>query len=184
MANWQYRGGDMVGLKELADDEIRLAGPIQSDSIVDGPGLRAVVWCRGCYRGCPGCHNPESWDTTAGDVVKIDWVIEQLSKFRGQTGLTFSGGEPMLQARACKKIADWAKKEMGWNILSFTGFTYEDIMAGRNFATPEMKDFVGSVDMLVDGPFILAQRDISLKFRGSRNQRLLHLKNGQIESIE
>lgn len=90
----------------------------------------------------------------------------------------------MLQARACKKIADWAKKEMGWNILSFTGFTYEDIMAGKNLATPDMKEFVKLVDMLVDGPFILAERDISLKFRGSRNQRLLHLKNGEIESIE
>ena len=116
--------------------------------------------------------------------MKVDWVIEQLGKLRGQTGLTFSGGEPMLQAKACKKIADWAKKEMGWNILSFTGFTYEDIVNGDNFATPEMKDFIHSVDMLVDGPFILAKRDISLKFRGSSNQRLLHLKDGEVTSIE
>ena len=57
-------------------------------------------------------------------------------------------------------------------------------MAGKNLATPDMKEFVKLVDMLVDGPFILAERDISLKFRGSRNQRLLHLKNGEIESIE
>lgn len=184
MGEWWYRSGDMTGLKELADDEIRLAGPIQSDSIVDGPGLRAVVWCQGCYRACPGCHNPESWDLTAGNVVKIDWLIDQLSKLKGQTGLTFSGGEPMLQAKACKRIADWAKQEMGWNILSFTGFTYEDIMADKNFATPEMKDLVGTVDMLVDGPFILAKRDISLKFRGSSNQRLLHLKNGEITKVE
>ena len=73
---------------------------------------------------------------------------------------------------------------MGWNILSFTGFTYEDIVNGDNFATPEMKDFIHSVDMLVDGPFILAKRDISLKFRGSSNQRLLHLKDGEVTSIE
>lgn len=169
---------------KLADDEIRLAAPIQSDSIVDGPGLRAVVWCQGCYRACPGCHNPESWDTNAGTVVKIDWVKEQLKKFRGQTGLTFSGGEPMLQAKACKELADWAKKEMDWNILSFTGFTYEDIKAGINYATPEMWEFVKSVDYLVDGPFVLAERDLSLKFRGSRNQRLLHLKDGEITKVE
>ena len=181
---WEYKGGDMSGYKSLAPDEIRLAAPIQSDSIVDGPGLRAVVWCQGCYRHCPGCHNPESWDDSAGTVVKIDWAIEQLSKLRGQTGITFSGGEPMLQAKACKKIADWARKEMGWNILSFSGFAYEDIRDGKNLATPDMWDFTKSLDMLVDGPFILSQRDISLKFRGSRNQRLIHLKNGEVTSIE
>ena len=68
--------------------------------------------------------------------------------------------------------------------MSFTGFTYEDIQNGTNLATPEMKEFVKSVDMLVDGPFILSQRDISLKFRGSRNQRLFHLKNGEVVSVE
>ena len=117
-------------------------------------------------------------------MVKVDWVIEQLSHLRGQSGLTFSGGEPMLQAKQCKMIADWAKKEMGWNILSFTGFTYDDIKNGADRATPEMWNFVQSLDMLVDGPFIKEQRDISLKFRGSRNQRLLHLKNGEIVSVE
>ena len=184
MAGWTYRLGDMTGLKELADDEIRLAAPLQSDSIVDGPGLRAVLWCQGCYRGCPGCHNPESWDLTAGTVVKIDWVKEQLRQFRGQSGLTFSGGEPMLQARACREIADWARRELGWNILSFTGYLYEDLRDGTAGSTPEMWDFVRSVDMLVDGPFILAERDLSLRFRGSRNQRLIHLKDGAITKVE
>lgn len=181
---WTYQGGDFSGYTSLAPDEIRLAGPIQSDSIVDGPGLRTVVWCQGCYRHCPGCHNPESWDDHAGHVVKISWVIDQLSKLRGQTGITFSGGEPMLQAKACKQIADWARKEMHWNVLSFSGFTYEDIRDGKGLSTPDMWEFTKSLDMLVDGPFILSQRDISLKFRGSRNQRLLHLDHGKVVSIE
>lgn len=167
-----------------ADDEIRLAGPITSDSIVDGPGLRVVIWCQGCWRKCKGCHNPESWCPKHGTVVKIDWVKEQLKKLRGQSGLTFSGGEPMLQAKACKQIADWAKKEMGWNILSFTGFTYDDIMAGKDHATDDMKEFMKSLDMMVDGPFILEKRDISLRFRGSSNQRLLHLEDGKITKVE
>lgn len=171
-------------MRGVADDEIRLAAPIQSDSIVDGPGLRAVVWCQGCYRACPGCHNPESWDTQAGTVVKIDWVKEQLAKLRGQTGLTLSGGEPMLQAKACRELARWAHQEMGWDVLSFSGFTYEDIRDGINWATPEMWDYVCEIDYLVDGPFILSQRDLSLKFRGSRNQRLLHLDKGKITKIE
>ena len=169
---------------DINDDEILLAGPIQSDSIVDGPGLRAVVWCQGCYRACPGCHNPESWSDQAGTVVKIDWVKDQLRKLRGQTGIPFSGGEPMLQARACKELANWARQEMGWNTLSFSGFTYENIKYQREWAEPAMWDFVKSLDILIDGPFILPERDLTLKFRGSRNQRMLHLKNGEITAIE
>ncbi len=169
---------------KLADDEIRLASPVAGDSIVDGPGLRAVVWCQGCYRACPGCHNPETWDVQAGTVVKIDWVKQKLRQMEGQTGLTLSGGEPMLQAKACKELADWAHREMGWNVLSFTGYLYDDIKAGRDWSTPEMWELVKSIDMLIDGPFILAERDLSLKFRGSRNQRLLHLKDGEIVKVE
>lgn len=174
----------MSNAYQLADDEIRLAAPLQSDSVVDGPGLRAVLWCQGCYRACPGCHNPESWDPGAGTVVKIDWVKDQLRKMRGQTGITFSGGEPMLQAKACKQIADWARAEMGWNILSFSGFTFEDIRDGKDWATPDMWEFVKSLDYLMDGPFILAQRDLSLKFRGSSNQRMFYLKNGKVLKID
>ena len=73
---------------------------------------------------------------------------------------------------------------MGWNVLSFTGYLYDDIKAGRDWSTPEMWELVKSIDMLIDGPFILAERDLSLKFRGSRNQRLLHLKDGEIVKVE
>jgi anaerobic ribonucleoside-triphosphate reductase activating protein len=161
-------------------DEIRLAGPIQSDSIVDGDGLRAVVWCQGCLRHCPGCHNPESWSETGGVVVSLDEVKERLSKMKGQAGLTFSGGEPMLQADACRQIATWAKQVMGWNVWSFTGFTYEELKQ----AGGAKWEFVKSLDALIDGPFVLAERDLTLKFRGSRNQRLLRLKGGEVVSIE
>ncbi|MDR1197011.1 MAG: radical SAM protein [Candidatus Nomurabacteria bacterium] len=161
---------------KLADDEIRLAGPIENDNIVNGYGLRAVLWTQGCRQHCPGCQNPETWDEDGGIVVKIDWVKDELRKLKGQAGLTFCGGEPMLQPRACQIIADWARAEMGWNIWSFTGMIYEKLRAGGG---PEW-EFVKLLDVLIDGPFILDQRDISLKFRGSRNQRLLHLKGGEI----
>jgi anaerobic ribonucleoside-triphosphate reductase activating protein len=164
----------------LADDEIRLAGPLQSDSIVDGNGLRAVLFTQGCRRHCPGCHNPETWDETGGLVVKIDEIKGQLRAMKGQTGITFSGGEPMLQARALKQLADWAQAELGWNIWAFSGYTYEQIkeLGGDMWA------LVKSLDALIDGPFILAQRDLTLRFRGSRNQRLIHLKCGKIDNIE
>jgi anaerobic ribonucleoside-triphosphate reductase activating protein len=160
--------------------KIRLAGPIQRDSIVDGEGLRAVVWCQGCRRHCQGCHNPESWDENGGVEVDVDYVKEKLRSFQGQAGLTFSGGEPMLQAEVCREIAEFVKQELGWNVWSFTGFLYEDLKkeGGAKW------ELVKVLDALIDGPFVLAERDLSLKFRGSRNQRLLKLRQGEIVSVE
>jgi anaerobic ribonucleoside-triphosphate reductase activating protein len=159
---------------------VRLAGPLSSDSIVDGEGLRATVFTQGCRRRCPGCQNPETWDETAGVAVSIDEIKERLSKMKGQAGVTFSGGEPMLQAKALKEIADWARAEMGWNVWCFTGYTYDTLKK----LDDEKMDLVRSLDVLIDGPFILEQRDLTCRFRGSRNQRLLRLKGGEIVSVE
>ena len=105
-----------------------------------------------------------------------------LKKFKGQAGLTFCGGEPFVQAKACKEIADWCRKELNWNVWSFSGFTYEII---KEYGKAPW-EFLKSLDALIDGPFILSQRDLSLKYRGSKNQRLLHLEqgNGNILSTE
>ena len=161
-------------------NQIRLASPIESDNIVNGDGLRAVIWCQGCRLHCPGCQNPETWDELGGIVTEISEVLNNLKKITGQTGLTFCGGEPMLQPLMCKKIADWVKKELGWSVWSFTGYTYEEIKAEGG----DRWDFLKSLDVLIDGPFILSQRDLSLSFRGSKNQRLIKLKNGEILSME
>ena len=112
-------------------------------------------------------------------MVKIDWVKDRLRKLCGQTGIVFSGGEPMLQAKACKEIADWARKELSWNILSFSGFTYKNIKYQREWAELDMWEFTKSLDILIDGPFILPERDLTLKFRGSRNQRMFYLKTAK-----
>lgn len=162
------------------DGFIRLSGPLERDNIVNGEGLRAVVWTQGCPNHCPGCQNPETWDYQSGELVSIDDVKLILSSFRGQDGLTFCGGEPFVQAKACREIAEWAKREMGWNIWSFSGFTCEQIKEYGG----EPLEFLKSLDALIDGPFILSQRDLTLKFRGSRNQRLLRLDKGIIKSIE
>lgn len=169
-----------VSLEKLAkqvqvpEGMIRLSGPLEHDNIVNGDGLRAVLWTQGCPNHCRGCQNPETWDYEAGFLVEIDEILERLSKFRGQAGLTFCGGEPLVQAEACKKIADYVRKEFGWNVWSFSGFTYEVI---KEYGGAPW-EFVKSLDALIDGPFILSQRDLSLRYRGSRNQRLLHLKPG------
>lgn len=163
----------------MPDGFIRLAGPIESDNIVNGPGLRVVIWTQGCRQHCPGCHNPESWSETDGQLVAIEDVKQQLRALKGQTGLTFCGGEPLLQAKACREIAIWARQELGWSIWSFTGLIYENI----DRSSEEWR-FIQALDALIDGPFILSQRDLTLKWRGSRNQRLLHLNNGEITKIE
>ena len=167
---------------DVPDGYIRLSGPIEHDNIVNGDGLRAVVWTQGCPNHCPGCQNPETWDYDAGTLVKIDDVKKELSALKGQNGVTFCGGEPFVQARACKELADWAHQELGWNVWSFSGFTYETI---KEYGK-EPWDFLKSLDALIDGPFILAKRDLSLRFRGSSNQRLLHLERitGKILAIE
>lgn len=167
---------------EVPDGFIRLSGPLEHDSIVNGDGLRAVLWTQGCPNGCIGCQNPETWDYCAGMLVPIKDVLEQLSKFKGQTGLTFCGGEPFVQAKACRIIADYVRKEFGWDVWSFSGFTYEGI---REYGD-EPWEFLKSLDALIDGPFVLKQRDLSLRFRGSKNQRLLKLKcgTGEILSVE
>ena len=162
--------------------KIRLSGPCEHDNIVNGDGLRAVVWTQGCPNHCPGCQNPETWDFDAGVLVDIDDVCKKLATFPGQAGLTFCGGEPMVQPKACKQIADYVRKELGWNVWSFSGFTYEQIKAAGGDAW----EFLKSLDALIDGPFIRSQLDLGLKYRGSRNQRLLHLEygTGKIISVE
>lgn len=159
-----------------SSEVIRLSGPIEHDNIVNGDGLRAVIWTQGCLTHCKGCQNPETWDLTAGMLIEVEEVKKRLKSFQGQAGLTFCGGEPFLQPEACKNIADWVRKELGWNVWSFSGYTYEQIKKYGGVAW----EFLLSLDALIDGPFILEQRDLTLKFRGSRNQRLLHLKNGEI----
>ena len=167
---------------ETPDDYIRLSGPLEHDNIVNGDGLRVVLWTQGCPNHCPGCQNPETWNYEGGHLVKIDDLKEELKTFKGQAGITFCGGEPFVQAKACKEIADFVRKELGWNVWSFSGFTYEII---KEYGK-EPWELLKSLDALIDGPFILAQRDLSLRFRGSKNQRLLKLQygTGKILSIE
>ena len=106
---------------------IRLAADLQSDSIVDGPGLRTVIWTQGCSHHCKGCQNPQTWSFKGGGLVKVDDVLEAIDELECQTGITFSGGDPMFQVEACNRIAEYCKSK-GYNIWVYTGFTYEEIL--------------------------------------------------------
>ena len=154
-------------------DEIRLAADLQSDSIVDGPGLRTVIWTQGCSHKCEGCQNPQTWDFNGGGLVPLDMVYEAIDELEYQQGITFSGGDPMYQPYPCAKLAKYCK-EKGYNIWVYTGFTYEEIM-NMSKKDPIYLEFLKYVDVLVDGRFILKDKDLSKLFRGSKNQRLIDI---------
>jgi anaerobic ribonucleoside-triphosphate reductase activating protein len=149
---------------------IRLASPLTRDSIVDGEGLRTVLWTQGCLLRCPGCHNPATHDPRGGFETSVELLQIELRQIRLQRGLTLSGGEPFLQVAPCAALAAFVKKNLGWNIWCYTGFTLEQLLADEKYL-PLLRE----VDVLVDGPFLLAQRDPLLRFRGSRNQRIIRL---------
>ena len=153
---------------------IRLAADLQSDSIVDGPGLRAVLWTQGCGHHCEGCQNPQTWDFEGGGLIPIDVVLEAIDELECQTGLTISGGDPMYQPEACTEIAEYARKK-GLNIWVYTGFTFEQILK-MSEKKPIYREFLDKIDVLVDGKFILRKKNLNCLFRGSTNQRLIDVK--------
>lgn len=157
----------------MDENKIRLAGIIR-ESIVDGPGIRMTVFTQGCPHHCEGCHNPETWDFDKGYVGDIEKIFATAQKDPLLQGLTFSGGEPFMQAKPLAKLAKLCH-ENGLNVFCYTGFTFEKLVS--SFDThPEWKELLDEVDYLVDGPFILAERSLMLHFRGSKNQRLLDVK--------
>lgn len=150
--------------------KIRLAGPINVDSIVDGPGLRVVIWTQGCVHDCLDCHNPGTHDINGGLESDTEEVKKKIAELKLQKGITISGGEPFLQPQACAEIAEFAHLR-GMDVWCFTGFLFEDLIKQG-----DSRNLLKHVDVLIDGPFILAQRSLELKFRGSKNQRLIDVK--------
>ena len=156
-------------------ESLRLSGIVR-ESIVDGRGLRFVVFCQGCPHHCPGCHNPQTHDFSGGKIVSLDRITAEISKNSLLRGVTFSGGEPFCQAGAFAELARRIKRLPGHlDITVYTGYTYEQLLEMAD-ARPEVLELLREADFLVDGPYLEAQRDLTLQFRGSRNQRLIHLK--------
>lgn len=154
--------------------KIRLASDIQYDSIVDGEGIRTVIWTQGCPHKCPGCHNPETHDCNAGYSVDVEDILTEISNFKNQDGVTLSGGDPFVQPEACYAIAEHAKS-VGLNVWCYTGYTYEALlkMALKNDIYMKL---LKKIDVLIDGRFMIAKRSLSLKFRGSSNQRIIDVQ--------
>ena len=154
---------------------IRLANPeIQKDSIVDGEGIRSVIWTQGCLHGCPGCHNPETHSFRTGYNIEIEEIKKQIDKLEGQDGITFSGGDPMEQASSCAEIAKYAR-DLGFNIWCYTGYTFEELIEKSKYF-PNIKNFLNNIDILIDGKFILNEKSYDVAFRGSKNQRIIDVR--------
>ncbi|WP_025025928.1 anaerobic ribonucleoside-triphosphate reductase activating protein [Caldalkalibacillus mannanilyticus] len=143
---------------------------IYHDSVVDGEGLRTVIFFAGCPHKCEGCHNPESWNPCNGKSMTVEEILEEA--LNPLTQITLSGGDPFYQARSVKKIAKELKRH-GKNIWAYTGWTLEEIKNSKDLDKVELLEYV---DVLVDGPFLLSERDLTLTFRGSRNQRIIKLR--------
>lgn len=152
---------------------LRLAGVIK-ESIVDGPGIRFVVFAQGCPHNCKGCHNPDTHDPNGGYETNTDNIINAIKENPMIMGVTLSGGEPFMQAHELAQLAKQAHR-LGLNIMTYTGYTFEKLLEG--FAEhPQWKELLEQTDILIDGPFILEQKSLMLRFKGSKNQRTIDVK--------
>lgn len=159
---------------------IRLAGLVP-ESFVDGPGIRFTVFVQGCPHHCKGCQNPETHNFEGGRLADVDKLFNKIISYPLISGVTFSGGEPFCQPEQLDYLAGLLK-EKEYHLMSYSGYTFEELleMSKKN---PSVKGLLGKLDLLVDGRFELSQRSLELKFKGSRNQRIIDvpesLKSGK-----
>ena len=155
---------------------ISLSG-VTGDSIVDGPGLRLTIFTQGCLHHCPGCHNPQTHDPEGGSWADTEDIRAAAAENPLLDGITLSGGDPFLQPVPCLALAEGAHK-IGLNVWTYTGYTWEALWEEN---APEKIALLKETDVLVDGPFLLAERSLELRFCGSRNQRLIDVKKSLAE---
>lgn len=143
---------------------------VVEESVVDGPGIRTVIFTAGCPHHCKGCHNPSSWNPFGGEEVEVEELV-QLVKLSGWEGVTISGGEPFLQSSALAELVK-ACKWLDKNVWVYTGYTLEQLEEMHDEAIQTVLDYA---DVLVDGRYEQSLRDMGLRFRGSSNQRIIFL---------
>lgn len=155
------------------DDAVNVAGIVR-ESIVDGPGFRFVIFCQGCPHGCKACHNPDTHAFKENKLIGVDELFKSIMKPRLGKGVTFSGGEPFCQAAPFAKLGE-KLKAAGIDILIFTGYEYEELIKMAKYNESIMR-LIKTADYIVDGKYKEELRDLSLKFRGSSNQRIIDVK--------
>jgi anaerobic ribonucleoside-triphosphate reductase activating protein len=164
--------------REIKPEEVIQIASIVEESIVDGPGLRFVVFTQGCPHKCPGCHNPQTHNKYGGREISLEEILERFDKHEGLDGITISGGEPFEQSENLSKLAKEIHKR-NKNVIVYTGYTLEKLkeMEKLDLGIEKLLD---ETDLLIDGPFLISRRSIELSFTGSTNQRLIPLtKTGE-----
>lgn len=158
---------------------LSVAGVVD-DSITDGPGIRTAIFVQGCPHGCPGCHNPDSHSFSGGQDMTVEQLLARIGKNPLLSGVTLTGGEPLCQAAPLAELARQVRT-MGLEVAVYTGYTWEELMAEND---PGRMALLAQTDTLIDGRFVLDQRSLDLKFKGSRNQRVIDvqrsLQNGAL----
>ena len=149
-------------------NSIRILG-IKYGTSVDGIGLRTSLYCAGCENHCPGCHNPQSWDDNGGEAIPIDELYNRIVET--DMNVTFTGGDPMFHPEGFIALARLIKRHTNKTIWCYTGYRFEELLSH-----PTRRQLVELCDVIVDGRYIESERDISLHFRGSRNQRIIDVK--------
>ncbi|MGN0682916.1 MAG: anaerobic ribonucleoside-triphosphate reductase activating protein [Oscillospiraceae bacterium] len=159
--------------------KLNIAGTV-CESLVDGPGLRYVVFVQGCPHRCEGCHNPETHSFSGGKAVDIEQLFSECMEDPLHKGVTFSGGEPFCQSEGLYALA-LMFKERGLHLMCYSGWTFEELLAKS-----KTEEYVGKllsvIDILVDGRFIPEERSLALSFRGSKNQRLIDVPKSLSEN--
>ncbi len=156
--------------------DLHIAGTV-SDSIVDGPGLRFVIFTQGCSHHCKGCHNPHTWEYGVGKVANLDELYNAVLNNPLLSGVTLSGGEPFDQAPALYPLVE-RYRELGTEIAAYSGYTFEELVAD----TDKCK-LLSLCDVLIDGEFVEAEKSLNLRFRGSKNQRILDVKSSMESGV-
>lgn len=159
---------------------MRYAGMVKND-IAAGEGVNVSFFTQGCPFKCKGCHNPQTWDFSGGkefSPATLTELLDALSANGVKRNLSIMGGEPLCEENIfLVSLIILSVKEQfpDIKIYVWTGYTYEDLQI-RSQLEPKIKTILDNIDYLIDGPFILEERDITLAMRGSRNQRILDMK--------
>ena len=149
----------------------------------EGPGKRFAIWCQGCSRKCKGCCNSHMQPFVERHVVDTADVKESIRKSKeenGIEGVSFIGGEPVLQAEGFADVAKWCH-ENGLSVLVFTGFLHQELIDLHN---PFVDELLANTDLLVDGPFVEELFDHDRDWVGSTNQRVIFLTDRYSPGIE
>ncbi len=158
---------------------IRVSG-IVNESVVDGPGLRLVIFFQGCLHNCPNCHNPDTHSLLGGQEFQEKELINIIDKARLIRGVTFSGGEPFLQAYKLLNLASYIKNNKKYNLLIYTGYCYEQLLklGEKDISILKLLQFT---DWIIDGKYIKSERDLQLAYRGSRNQKIIDVQESLLK---